>query len=84
MRLLKLILALCLLKNAWGSYIIDADDILSNDLMPSSLLVLENPQKHVREFVNVTEKQDSTTDSLGGSVDNALATMGYHRYLINP
>nr|CAI5825244.1 unnamed protein product [Callosobruchus analis] len=61
--------------------IIDVNDILSEDLMPASLLIWENPEK-ARKSGN-----ESATEVTGfkvdGSLMNAMETMGYHRSMMN-
>lgn len=57
--------------------IIDVDDILSDDFMPGTLLMLENPQNSVKNF-NETFGE-SVPQILDGSFNKAMETMGFHR-----
>lgn len=54
---------------------IDINDILSENLMPGSLLFLEGTQKK-----NLTEKPKIIDD---GTLNKAFSTMGFHRKMIN-
>lgn len=54
---------------------IDVNDILSENLMPGSLLFLEGTEKK-----NLTEKPKIIDD---GTLNKAFSTMGFHRKMIN-
>ncbi|XP_050512971.1 uncharacterized protein LOC126888653 [Diabrotica virgifera virgifera] len=60
------------------------DDILSEDYMPTTLLMLENP-KIIRKYENSTadSKIDKTILGLDGSLGKAMETMDFHRSMMN-
>lgn len=61
----------------FGHNVIDVDDILSEDFMPGTLLMLENPKGAAKNFnESIIELSDMTGD---GSFGYAMETMGYHR-----
>ncbi|KAL3276642.1 hypothetical protein HHI36_012014 [Cryptolaemus montrouzieri] len=58
--------------------VIDVDDLLSPDYMPTTLMMLENPMR------NETKKYPNTTTTKSdGSLDKAILTMEYHRHMMN-
>lgn len=71
---LVLIIFLTNLNLALNQFI-DINDILSENLMPGSLLFLEGPKKK-----NLTEKPKIIDD---GTLNKAFSTMGFHRKMIN-
>lgn len=82
MCILLLVLLLRSARSEYLSNVIDVDDILDNDFMPSRLMVLENPQEYAREFKNTTVEEDDalkTSKNGDGSFDSAFSTMGFHR-----
>lgn len=58
--------------------ILDVNDILSSDLMPGSLLLLENPEEYAKDLINTTKQQSKRLD---GTFQNAFSTMGFHRWI---
>ncbi|CAH1994998.1 unnamed protein product [Acanthoscelides obtectus] len=60
---------------------IDVNDILSEDLMPTSLLIWENPEK-ARKFKNDSASEVTKFKS-DGRLTNAMETMGFHRTMMN-
>lgn len=59
--------------------IIDVDDILSESFMPSNLLMLESPENG--KFPNTTAYGANLRKrALTGSLDEAVSTMGFHRF----
>lgn len=56
--------------------VIDVDDILSIDYMPGSLFLLENAPN----YRNDTSALKNDTLDLTGKFNEALSTMGFHRY----
>ncbi|XP_044757834.1 uncharacterized protein LOC123315988 [Coccinella septempunctata] len=72
---LILVFCYCVCEN-----VIDVDDFLSPDYMPTTLLMLENPT------TNKTVKYPNATTvvtGFEGSLDKAFITMGYHRHMMN-
>ncbi|XP_045469460.1 uncharacterized protein LOC123677064 [Harmonia axyridis] len=69
-----LVICYCICEN-----VIDVDDFLSPEYMPTTLLMLENPisNKTIR-FSNMT-----SVAGFDGSLDKAIVTMGYHRQMMN-
>ncbi|GJQ74260.1 hypothetical protein Trydic_g19161 [Trypoxylus dichotomus] len=61
--------------------IIDVDDILSENFMPSTLLLLENPE--TRTFHNVTSDIHFEDNDVTGTIKEAISLMGFHRSKIN-
>jgi hypothetical protein len=59
--------------------IIDVDDILAEDYMPGTLLMLENPKGAIRNF-NDSVGGDLTSREGDGTFDEAMETMGFHRW----
>ncbi|CAH1374090.1 unnamed protein product [Tenebrio molitor] len=62
--------------------IIDVDDILAEDYMPGTLLMLENPKGAIRNF-NDSVGGDLTSREGDGTFDEAMETMGFHRSKMN-
>ncbi|KAJ8924176.1 hypothetical protein NQ315_006967 [Exocentrus adspersus] len=66
----------------YTSNVIDMDDILAEDFMPGTLLVLENPTagfKSFNESIKNLQVMERTPD---GSFGNAMETMNFHRMKI--
>nr|CAH7730166.1 unnamed protein product [Callosobruchus chinensis] len=61
--------------------IIDVNDILSEDLMPTSLLIWEDPEKARKS--NNGSASEVTRFKVDGSLTNAMDTMGFHRSMMN-
>lgn len=93
MRLISFTFATLLCKLISGrmqEFVLDVDDILSDKLMPVSLMLLEQSDKSdlrnlsVRslddEFQCVTKERIIAED---GTFGNAFNSMGYHRKMIN-
>lgn len=55
-------------------YDIDYEDILSEELMPTKLLVLQNLKGNV-----ITNKSKEIDIKANGSLSEAMKTMGFHR-----
>lgn len=59
---------------------IDLEDILSQDLMPTELLVLENFKMNGNsENIRKELRENEIIDVDNGSLVKAMETMGYHR-----
>lgn len=75
------VLPFCL-ATANGNYetnVIDMDDILSENYMPGTLLVLENPSQGVTRFNGSTKNVQTMERTTDGSSRSALKTMSFHR-----
>ncbi|KAJ3664671.1 hypothetical protein Zmor_000222 [Zophobas morio] len=58
--------------------IIDVDDILAEDFMPGTILMLENPKtENLNDSVGVSSQEGD------GSFMTAMETMGFHRSMMN-
>ncbi|VEN56194.1 unnamed protein product [Callosobruchus maculatus] len=80
--MIKILICLISLEMARSSEdIIDVNDILSEDLMPTSLLVWEDPEK-ARTSYNESSSE-VTKFKVDGSLTNAMETMGFHRSMMN-
>lgn len=75
----------CVFRFNLCDYVIDVDDILSPNYMPTSLLMLENPETMDAQFVNssVNVKKKYDAPAFGGKFDDAFATMGFHRQVFS-
>lgn len=63
--------------------VIDVDDILSVDFMPSALLMLESPENGTNSFnKTLSSLENSVLTKSDGSFDNAMHTMNFHRFKI--
>lgn len=79
-----------LISSEMQDFVLDVDDILSDNLMPVSLMLLEerveNDLKNSSrasldsEFECVTKEKFAGRD---GTFNNALSSMGFHRKMIN-
>lgn len=58
---------------------IDANDILNADLMPSSLMIIDGP--YGSKNLKNNQTKNSAVLSSNGSWFEAFATMGFHRYV---
>lgn len=65
------------------SDLIDVRYILDEDLMPSTLLMLENPEKSFKTFIkndSIDLNMEKESEISKGSFDDAMKTITYHRY----
>lgn len=59
------------------------DDILSEDYMPGTLLMLENPKginKFDNNYTEYNQEDDRDYPKLDGTFRKAMETMDFHRY----
>lgn len=63
--------------------VIDINDILSDSLMPASLLLIDNTNKFSDQKDYLINNITANT-KYDGTFDNAYSTMGFHRYLDLP
>lgn len=64
-----LVFCYCICEN-----VIDVDDFLSPEFMPTTLLMLENPTSN-----KTAGYSNTSVTGFEGSFDKAMVTMGYHR-----
>lgn len=92
--LLLVLIAVTIVYGADESgYAIDINDILNEDLMPFSLLLVQGPknQTNISNFDQDLIEKESRSDDDGvdllhednGSLDKAFHTMGFHRKMMN-
>lgn len=63
----------------YASNVIDVDDILAEDFMPGTLLVLENPTNGIKHFNGSIKNIETMEKVPDGSFGNAMETMNFHR-----
>jgi hypothetical protein len=76
---------------AWGGrparanyYLVDVEDILSPNLMPANLLMVDGPEQYELGVAARSGDEDFEPDPIvDASVEYALTTMDYHRKKIN-
>lgn len=74
-----------------SSFAIDINDILNEDLMPFSLLLVQGPKNNSNNsfeesFMKMAREDPDGVDLLhedNGSLDKAFHTMGFHRKMMN-
>lgn len=72
-----LIILLSLANGEFKDSFIDMNDILDEDFMPGSILVLENPG--AASSSNKSLNASVSSQHLDGSLYDAMATMNFHR-----
>lgn len=61
-------------------HMLNLEDILRTDLMPSSLMMIEGSVDQQKDVKN-NKTNDIASLSSNGSWNEAFATMGFHRYV---
>lgn len=74
-----LILAVATVKSEYASNVIDVDDILAEDFMPGTLLVLENPTGSAKHFNASLKNVETVRKTPDGTMKSAMETMNFHR-----
>lgn len=77
--LILLILVAATVYSEYASNVIDVDDILAEDFMPGTLLVLENPSGGAKNFNDSLKNVETIHKLSDGSFHNAIETMNFHR-----